>query len=82
MGLEQCISRLGEISAQEQGEGSVGEQGVSEVVNQRQCLGMEVMEHGIGLPLADKPNGICVHTATKQDHSPTCTKAVGIHIIR
>ena len=59
----------------------MGEHGVSKVANQRQCLGMEVMQHGVRIPLADEPHGMWVPTATKQGHGPTCMKAAGIHIV-
>ena len=49
--------------------------GAGQASEERKGLGMEVAEHGIGLPSADEADDIAINTTTEEGHGSTCVKA-------
>ena len=41
---------------------------------------MEIAKHGIAFPMAHKPDGVGIHTATQQGHGATSAQAAGVHV--
>jgi hypothetical protein len=54
----------------------MGEHSGSKQGDERECLGMEVVKHGVRAPAAKEADNVSVNVATQHGHGTSCLKAV------
>ena len=55
--------------------------GRGQVSDEGESLGVQVLEHCVQFPAADKADGIGVDLATKEGHGPACMEVAGVDVV-